>query len=53
MSTKVKNAHATTLRQKRPHQMLPNKAAATRDEHFPHGSLPNSSPTALTNCLRI
>jgi hypothetical protein len=34
--TKVKNADATTVREKGRHQMLPNKATATCDEGLPH-----------------
>jgi hypothetical protein len=48
--TKIKNTHATIVREKGRHQMLPNKAAATCNEYLPHGSLPKSpesSPLAM------
>ena len=34
--TKIKNTHATMVREKGRHQMLPNKAAATCNECLPH-----------------
>src|SRR5262249_12368382 len=48
--SKIKNTHATIVREKGRHQMLPNKAAATCNECLPHGSLPKSpesSPLAM------